>query len=40
MAEKQVLFDSEAREKVLKGATTLANAVRLTLGPQSKRVLI
>ncbi|HVU00296.1 MAG TPA: chaperonin GroEL [Polyangiaceae bacterium] len=40
MAHKQVLFDSEAREKVLRGATTLANAVRITLGPQSKRVLI
>lgn len=40
MPQKQVLFDSEAREKVLKGAATLANAVRLTLGPQSKRVLI
>ncbi|HVW28063.1 MAG TPA: chaperonin GroEL [Polyangiaceae bacterium] len=40
MPHKQVLFESEAREKVLKGATTLANAVRVTLGPQSKRVLV
>jgi len=40
MAYKQVLFESEAREKVLKGATMLANAVRVTLGPQSKRVLV
>ena len=40
MAHKQVLFESEAREKVLKGATMLANAVRVTLGPQSKRVLV
>lgn len=40
MAYKQVHFRSEAREKVLKGATALADAVRVTLGPKSKSVLI
>lgn len=40
MAHKQVLFRSAAREKVMKGATTLADAVRITLGPKSKSVLI
>ncbi len=40
MAAKQVLFRSAAREKVLRGATQLADAVRLTLGPKSKSVLI
>jgi chaperonin GroEL len=40
MAHKQVLFRSEAREKVLHGATMLADAVRVTLGPKSKSVLI
>ncbi len=40
MAHKQVLFRSEAREKILKGATQLADAVRVTLGPRSKSVLI
>jgi chaperonin GroEL len=35
-----VLFRSAAREKVLKGATHLADAVRVTLGPRSKSVLI
>ena len=40
MAHKQVLFRSEAREKVLKGASQLADAVRVTLGPRSKSVLI
>jgi chaperonin GroEL len=40
MAVKQVLFRSEAREKVLRGATALADAVRVTLGPKSKCVLI
>ncbi|PAY07893.1 chaperonin GroEL [Bradyrhizobium sp. UFLA03-84] len=37
---KQVLFHSAAREKVLHGATLLADAVRVTLGPKSKSVLI
>src|SRR5512132_1941935 len=40
MAYKQVLFRSEAREKVLRGSATLADAVRVTLGPKSKCVLI
>lgn len=40
MAHKQLLFDAEARAKVLHGATTLANAVRVTLGPKSKCVLL
>ncbi|MGZ5004466.1 MAG: chaperonin GroEL [Chthoniobacterales bacterium] len=40
MAHKQVLFQSAAREKILRGATALADAVRVTLGPKSKCVLI
>lgn len=40
MSAKQVLFRSAAREKVLRGATQLADAVRITLGPKSKSVLI
>ena len=40
MAHKQILFRSAAREKVLRGATALADAVRVTLGPKSKSVLI
>ena len=40
MPHKQVLFRSEAREKILRGASTLADAVRVTLGPKSKCVLI
>ena len=40
MAHKQLLFQSAAREKVLRGATKLADAVRITLGPRSKSVLI
>jgi len=40
MPYKHVLFRSEAREKLLRGATALADAVRVTLGPKSKCVLI
>ena len=40
MSSKQVLFRARAREKVLSGATQLADAVRITLGPKSKSVLI
>ncbi len=40
MAHKQVLFRSTAREKILRGATQLADAVRVTLGPKSKSVLM
>ncbi|HXQ26048.1 MAG TPA: chaperonin GroEL [Candidatus Acidoferrales bacterium] len=40
MAGKQLLFRSQAREKVLKGATAITDAIRITLGPKSKCVLI
>jgi chaperonin GroEL len=40
MSHKRVLFRSEAREKLLHGVTALADAVRVTLGPKSKCVLL
>ena len=40
MTHKQVLFRSAAREKILRGSAQLADAVRVTLGPKSKSVLI
>jgi len=40
MTSKQVLFRSAARDKILRGASQLADAVRVTLGPRSKSVLI
>ena len=40
MAHKQILFESQAREKILRGVNQLADAVRVTLGPKSKSVLI
>lgn len=40
MAHKKLLFETAAREKILRGATVLYDAVRVTLGPKSKSVLI
>ncbi len=40
MAHKQVMFRAAAREKILHGATQLCDAIRVTLGPKSKSVLI
>jgi chaperonin GroEL len=40
MSHKRMLFQSAAREKVLRGATAMAEAVRVTLGPKSKCVLV
>lgn len=40
MSYKQILFRSAAREKLLSGTRALADAVRVTLGPKSKSVLI
>ena len=40
MPHTHLLFRADAREKLLRGATVLAAAVRVTLGPKSKCVLI
>jgi chaperonin GroEL len=40
MAAKDILFDVEARNKVLAGVDTLANAVKVTLGPKGRNVVI
>ncbi|MFW6245572.1 MAG: chaperonin GroEL, partial [Fibrobacterota bacterium] len=40
MAGKQLAFDISAREKLLKGVDTLANAVRVTLGPRGRNVVL
>src|ERR1700761_1684785 len=40
MAAKEVRFSSEAREKMLRGVDTLANAVKVTLGPKGRNVVI
>ncbi|MDE0853332.1 MAG: chaperonin GroEL [Nevskia sp.] len=40
MPHTQLLFRSDAREKMLRGASKLSEAVRITLGPKSKSVLL
>jgi len=40
MSHTQMLFRSEAREKILRGVNAVADAVRVTLGPRSKCVLM
>ncbi|PIW30422.1 MAG: chaperonin GroEL [Rhodobacterales bacterium CG15_BIG_FIL_POST_REV_8_21_14_020_59_13] len=40
MAAKEVKFGVEAREKMLKGVDMLANAVKVTLGPKGRNVVI
>ncbi|MBS9718084.1 chaperonin GroEL [Pseudohalocynthiibacter aestuariivivens] len=40
MPYKNITFRSDARQKILRGTSALADAVRVTLGPRSKSVLI
>jgi len=40
MAAKEIRFQESARNKILRGVDTLANAVRVTLGPKGRNVLI
>ncbi len=40
MAAKEVKFSSDARDKLLRGVDILANAVKVTLGPKGRNVVI
>jgi len=40
MAAKQIAFDNDAREKILKGVQKLAHAVKVTLGPSGRVVVL
>jgi chaperonin GroEL len=40
MAAKEIKYDAIAREKILRGVNTLASAVKVTLGPKGRNVLI
>src|SRR4028119_383274 len=40
MAAKDVRFSTEARDKMLRGVEILANAVKVTLGPKGRNVVI
>ena len=40
MAAKDIEFGSDARSKMLKGVETLAKAVKVTLGPKGRNVML
>src|SRR5215813_1890744 len=40
MAAKQIAFDQEAREAMRKGIAKLAKAVKVTLGPKGRNVIL
>ena len=37
---KKIIFDTDARESLLKGVNEVANAVKVTLGPKGRNVII
>src|SRR5881296_4647120 len=40
MAAKEIIFDEKARQAVLSGVQTLAKAVKVTLGPRGRNVVL
>src|SRR5437588_7426144 len=40
MAAKEIIFDEKARQAVLAGVQTLAKAVKVTLGPRGRNVIL
>ena len=40
MAAKEILFDEKARQAILSGVATLAKAVKVTLGPRGRNVVL
>src|SRR5512142_1685868 len=40
MAAKDIIFDEKARARIMTGVDTLANAVKVTLGPRGRNVVI
>jgi chaperonin GroEL len=40
MAAKEVKFSGDARDKMLRGIDILTNAVRVTLGPKGRNVVL
>src|SRR5476649_1553568 len=40
MAAKEVKFNIDARDRLLRGVETLANAVKVTLGPKGRNVVL
>jgi len=40
MAAKEIRYDQKAREALLKGVNILADAVKVTLGPKGRNVIL
>ena len=40
MAAKQIAYDNDARERILRGIQKLAKAVKVTLGPSGRVVIL
>jgi chaperonin GroEL len=40
MAAKEIIYDTAARDRILRGVNALANAVKVTLGPKGRNVVI
>src|SRR5881409_3477947 len=40
MAAKEIIFDEKARQAILSGVQTLAKAVKVTLGPKGRNVVL
>ena len=40
MAAKEIIYDTAARDSILRGVNALANAVKVTLGPKGRNVVI
>ncbi len=40
MPAKEILFDTDARDKMLRGIDILTDAVRITLGPKGRNVVL
>ncbi len=40
MAAKEIRYDQKARESLLRGVNILADAVRVTLGPKGRNVIL
>ncbi|HET7569581.1 MAG TPA: chaperonin GroEL, partial [Gammaproteobacteria bacterium] len=40
MAAKEIKFSDDARARMVKGVNTLANAVKVTLGPKGRNVVL
>ena len=40
MAAKEIKYDTKAREAIVRGIDTLADAVKVTLGPKGRNVIL